>query len=93
MSHGRTQNDADKGHDDTVHRARRAIVSVVAGAADPFSPLHTMTLVGLDTRPSILEYLHRSLGGKYRPCPLLAQHVKAGRLGRKVGKGVYEHPR
>ena len=25
------------------------------------------------------------------PCPLLEQHVKAGRLGRKVGKGVYDY--
>jgi len=49
-------------------------------------------LVGLDTRLSILEYLHRSLGEKYRPAPLLVQHVKAGRLGRKSGRGVYEYP-
>ena len=48
-------------------------------------------LVGLDTRLSILEYLHRSLGEKYRPCPLLAQYVKAGRLGRKAGRGVYDY--
>jgi len=48
-------------------------------------------LVGLDTRLSILEYLHRLLGEKYRPCPLLVQYVKAGRLGRKVGKGVYDY--
>ena len=43
--------------------------------------------MGLDTRLSILEYLHRSMGEKYRPCPLLGEYVKAGRLGRKVGKG------
>jgi 3-hydroxybutyryl-CoA dehydrogenase len=54
-------------------------------------PFELVDLVGLDTRLSILEYLHRSLGEKYRPCPLLAQYVKAGRLGRKAGKGVYEY--
>jgi 3-hydroxybutyryl-CoA dehydrogenase len=32
------------------------------------------------------------LGEKYRPAPLLVQHVKAGRLGRKSGRGVYEYP-
>ena len=53
-------------------------------------PFELVDLVGLDTRLSILEYLHRSLGEKYRPCPLLAQYVKAGRLGRKAGKGVYD---
>jgi len=32
------------------------------------------------------------LGEKYRPCPLLEKYVKAGRLGRKVGKGVFDYP-
>jgi 3-hydroxybutyryl-CoA dehydrogenase len=35
--------------------------------------------------------LHKTLGEKYRPCPLLAQYVKAGRLGRKSGRGVYDY--
>ena len=47
-------------------------------------PFELVDLVGLDTRLSILEYLHKSLGDKYRPAPLLVQYVKAGRLGRKV---------
>jgi len=49
-------------------------------------------LVGLDTRLHVLEYLHKTLGEKYRPAPLLVQYVKAGRLGRKAGRGVYEYP-
>ena len=49
-------------------------------------------LVGLDTRLHALEYLHKTLGEKYRPAPLLVQYVKAGRLGRKAGRGVYEYP-
>jgi 3-hydroxybutyryl-CoA dehydrogenase len=31
------------------------------------------------------------MGEKYRPSPLLAQYVKAGRLGKKVGRGVYDY--
>jgi 3-hydroxybutyryl-CoA dehydrogenase len=54
-------------------------------------PFELGDLVGLDTRLSILEYLHRTMGEKYRPCPLLVQYVKAGRLGRKTGRGVYEY--
>jgi len=54
----------------------------------PMGPFELVDLVGLDTRLSILEYLHRSMGEKYRPCPLLAQYVKAGRLGKKGGTGV-----
>jgi 3-hydroxybutyryl-CoA dehydrogenase len=62
------------------------------GLNHPMGPFELVDLVGLDTRLSILEYLHRSLGDKYRPAPLLVQYVKAGRLGRKSGRGVYEYP-
>jgi 3-hydroxybutyryl-CoA dehydrogenase len=48
-------------------------------------------LVGLDVRLSILQHLHRTLGDKYRPCPLIEQYVNAGRLGRKSGRGVFEY--
>ena len=62
------------------------------GLNHPMGPFEMVDLVGLDTRLHILEYLHKSLGEKYRPAPLLVQYVKAGRLGRKAGRGVYEYP-
>src|SRR5438876_11904738 len=62
------------------------------GLNHPMGPFEMVDLVGLDTRLHILEYLHKSLGEKYRPAPLLVQYVKAGRLGRKSGRGVYEYP-
>jgi 3-hydroxybutyryl-CoA dehydrogenase len=62
------------------------------GLNHPMGPFELVDLVGLDTRLHILEYLHKSLGEKYRPSPLLSQYVKAGRLGRKSGRGVYEYP-
>jgi 3-hydroxybutyryl-CoA dehydrogenase len=62
------------------------------GLNHPMGPFELVDLVGLDTRLHILEYLHKTLGEKYRPCPLLAQYVKAGRLGRKSGRGVFEYP-
>jgi len=61
------------------------------GLNHPMGPFELVDLVGLDTRLHILEYLHKTLGDKYRPAPLLAQYVKAGRLGRKAGRGVYEY--
>jgi|HubBroStandDraft_1064217.scaffolds.fasta_scaffold03620_5 3-hydroxybutyryl-CoA dehydrogenase len=61
------------------------------GLNHPMGPFELADLVGLDVRLSVLEYLHKTLGEKYRPCPLLAQYVKAGRLGRKSGRGVYEY--
>jgi 3-hydroxybutyryl-CoA dehydrogenase len=61
------------------------------GLNHPMGPFEMVDLVGLDTRLAVLEFLHRSLGEKYRPAPLLVQHVKAGRLGKKVGRGVYDY--
>jgi 3-hydroxybutyryl-CoA dehydrogenase len=62
------------------------------GLNHPMGPFELVDLVGLDTRLSILEYLHKTLGEKYRPAPLLVEYVQAGRLGRKSGRGVYEYP-
>ncbi len=61
------------------------------GLNHPMGPFELVDLVGLDTRLNILNFLHQTLGEKFRPCPLLVKYVKAGRLGRKVGKGVYEY--
>jgi 3-hydroxybutyryl-CoA dehydrogenase len=74
-----------------VASARDIDKALKLGLNHPMGPFELVDLVGLDTRLSILEYLQRSMGEKYRPCPLLAQYVKAGRLGKKVGKGVYEY--
>jgi 3-hydroxybutyryl-CoA dehydrogenase len=74
-----------------VASARDIDKALKLGLNHPMGPFELVDLVGLDTRLSILEYLHRSLGEKYRPCPLLAQYVRAGRLGKKVGRGVYEY--
>lgn len=74
-----------------VASARDIDKALKLGLNHPMGPFELVDLVGLDTRLAILEYLHRSMGEKYRPCPLLAQYVKAGRLGRKVGRGVYEY--
>ena len=62
------------------------------GLNHPMGPFELVDLVGLDTRLHILEYLHQTLGEKYRPALLLVQYVKDGRLGRKTGHGVYEYP-
>src|SRR5215471_701613 len=62
------------------------------GLNHPMGPFEMVDLVGLDTRLHILEYLHKTLGEKFRPAPLMVQYVKAGRLGRKVGRGVYDYP-
>ena len=54
-------------------------------------PFEMVDLVGLDVRLSVLEHLHQTLGDLYRPSNLMIRYVKAGRLGRKTGRGVYEY--
>jgi 3-hydroxybutyryl-CoA dehydrogenase len=75
-----------------VASARDIDKALKLGLNHPMGPFELVDLVGLDTRLSVLEFLHANLGDKYRPCPLLVQYVKAGRLGRKAGRGVYEYP-
>jgi 3-hydroxybutyryl-CoA dehydrogenase len=62
------------------------------GLNHPMGPFEMVDLVGLDTRLHILEYLQKTLGEKFRPSALMVQYVKAGRLGRKSGRGVYDYP-
>jgi 3-hydroxybutyryl-CoA dehydrogenase len=62
------------------------------GFAHPIGPLALADLIGLDTCVAIMDVLQEGLGDpKYAPCPLLREHVTAGRLGRKSGRGFYEY--
>jgi len=63
------------------------------GLNHPMGPFEMVDLVGLDVRLRILEYLHATLGEKYRPNALLKKLVAEGRLGRKTGCGVYDYPK
>lgn len=74
-----------------VASAREIDKALKFGLNHPMGPFELVDLVGLDVRLNILNFLHQTLGEKFRPCPLLVKYVKAGRLGRKVGKGVYEY--
>lgn len=65
--------------------------AIQLGLNYPMGPLKLADLVGLDVRLRNLEYLQRTLGEKFRPCPLLVKYVQAGRLGRKTGRGVYDY--
>jgi 3-hydroxybutyryl-CoA dehydrogenase len=77
--------------EDGIASARDIDKALKLGLNHPMGPFEMIDLVGLDTRLSILNFLHQTLGEKYRPCPLLVEYVKTGRLGKKVGKGVYEY--
>jgi 3-hydroxybutyryl-CoA dehydrogenase len=62
------------------------------GFAHPMGPLALADLIGLDTCVAIMEVLRDGFrNDRYEPCPLLREHVAAGRLGRKSGQGFYSY--
>ena len=75
-----------------IAAARDIDKALKLGLNHPMGPFELVDLVGLDVRLSILRHLHKTLGEKFRPCPLLEELVEQGRLGRKTGRGVYEYP-
>jgi len=84
-------NEAFRMLEEGVASARDIDKALKLGLNHPMGPFELVDLVGLDTRLSILEFLFKTLGERYRPSNLMVQYVKAGRLGRKAGKGVYEY--
>jgi len=66
--------------------------SMRLGMNHPMGPLELADFVGLDTLLNIMDNLYREYGDpKYRPPLLLRQMVRAGHLGRKTGKGIYDY--
>jgi 3-hydroxybutyryl-CoA dehydrogenase len=84
-------NEAFRMLEDGVASAEDIDTALKLGLNHPMGPFEMADLVGLDVRLSILDFLHGELGETYRPSPLLREHVEAGRLGRKVGHGVYKY--
>lgn len=65
--------------------------SCTKGLGHPLGPLAASDASGLDVVLSCIQTLHRELGDKYKPAPLLEKLVKEGKLGKKTGEGVYNY--
>jgi len=64
--------------------------SMKFGAGHPMGPLALADMIGLDICLAIMQTLYKEFGDpKYRPCPLLAKMVRAGKLGKKTGEGFF----
>jgi len=62
------------------------------GCNHPMGPLALLDLVGLDTSLAILEALHADRPDPANePAPLLRTLVSEGNLGKKTGRGFYDH--
>jgi 3-hydroxybutyryl-CoA dehydrogenase len=85
-------NEAVHALDDGVAEPEAIDTIARLGFNHPMGPLALADLIGLDTCVSIMEVLRDGFGDpKYEPCPLLREHVAAGRLGRKSGRGFYSY--
>jgi 3-hydroxybutyryl-CoA dehydrogenase len=62
------------------------------GCGYPMGPFTLLDLVGLDTTMYVAEVMFEEFREpRYAPPPLLKRMVMAGQLGRKSGKGFYDH--
>lgn len=85
-------NEAAYALQDGVAQAEAIDTIAKLGFNHPIGPLALADLIGLDTCVAIMDVLREGLGDeKYAPCPLLHEHVAAGRLGRKSGRGFYDY--
>jgi len=71
-------------------------LAMVAGTGMTYSgervgPLAVADILGLDAVVAKLESLQRKHGERFRPARLLRTKVRAGHLGRKVGRGFHEY--
>src|SRR4029453_4963385 len=63
------------------------------GCGYPMGPFTLLDLVGLDTTLYVAEVMFQEFReARFAPPPLLRRMVLAGHLGRKTGKGFYDHP-
>ncbi len=65
---------------------------MMLGCGYPMGPLALVDFVGLDTTLHVAEILFAEFKeSRYAAPPLLRRMVRAGYLGRKSGRGFYEH--
>jgi len=66
--------------------------AIKLGLNHPMGPFELADFTGLDILYAVCEVFYNEFKDpKYRPCPLLRKYIRAGWLGRKTGRGVYDY--
>jgi 3-hydroxybutyryl-CoA dehydrogenase len=85
-------NQAVQALDDGVASAEDIDRSVRLGLGYPMGPLELLDLIGLDVHLHATTAAYEQLlAAPFRPPPMLARLVEAGRTGRKAGSGFFDH--
>src|SRR3954469_6855628 len=85
-------NEAFRALDEKVGAPEDIDKVMTLGMNHPIGPLRLADLIGLDVCAAIMDILARDLADmRYAPPQGLRDLVKAGRLGRKSGRGVYSY--
>jgi 3-hydroxybutyryl-CoA dehydrogenase len=86
--------DAIRGYEEGIGSIEDIDKAMQLGCGYPMGPFTLLDFVGLDTTYYIANIMFEEYREKrFAPPPLLKQMVQAGRLGRKSGRGFYEHAR
>ncbi len=85
-------NEAVFAYQDGVGSAEDIDKAMMLGTNQPIGPLALVDLIGLDVTLDVMDTFYREFqDSKFRAAPLLRQMVRAGRLGRKSGKGFFDY--
>ncbi|MFQ5909893.1 MAG: 3-hydroxyacyl-CoA dehydrogenase family protein [Thermoplasmata archaeon] len=78
--------------DEGIAPARDIDLAMKAGAGFPMGPFELADMVGIDICLETAENMYQEFGDpRFAPPPRLRNMVKAGRLGRKTGRGFFEY--
>ena len=85
-------NDAARVYDQGLASAEDIDNAMKLGAGHPMGPLALIDLIGLDVAMWVGDILFAEFREtRFAPPPILKRMVRAGYLGKKVGKGFYEY--
>jgi 3-hydroxyacyl-CoA dehydrogenase len=70
-----------------------AVDQAVVAFGLPMGPFTLLDMTGIDVCAHVNDFLYSEYGPRFKPAEILSKLMKAGHLGQKSGKGIYQHPK